>query len=69
VERLICIISEEAVRSVKFAKAEEEIAQANLRRQYEANYLNARMNFGKISAEQLYPSLSKATTNPVEEVS
>jgi hypothetical protein len=47
----------EGIRSQKAAEAEEEIAQANLRRQYEVNYLEARKALGRTVAERLFPRL------------
>lgn len=45
----------EAIRNQKLAEADEEIAQANLRRQYEFNYLEARKMLGRAAAERLFP--------------
>lgn len=42
---------------VKQCQAEEEIAKATLRRQYETNYLDARKQFGKMRTERLFPKL------------
>ncbi len=42
---------------MKQSRAEEQIAKATLRRQYEANYLDARKQFGKARAERLFPKL------------
>lgn len=42
---------------VKQCQAEEQIAKATLRRQYETNYLDARKQFGKMRAERLFPKL------------
>lgn len=47
----------DALRAQKSAEAEEEIAQAALRRQYEANYLDARRQWGRPFAERLFPRL------------
>ena len=56
----------DAIRAQKVAEAEEEIAQAALRRQYEGNYLDARKEFGRTSADRLFP---KAYRGPaVEEI-
>lgn len=57
----------EAIRSQKVAEADEEIAQANLRRQYELNYLEARKTLGRAIAERLFPSFSPAEA-PAEPV-
>lgn len=55
----------EAIRQQKRAEAEEEIAQAKLRQIYENNYLDARKEFGKVNAEQLFPlTSSNARTEP-----
>jgi hypothetical protein len=48
----------ESIREHKLAQAEEEIAQAAFRRQYEANYLDARKEFGKVLAERLFPRIT-----------
>lgn len=48
----------EAVTLQKSAEAEEEIAQASLRREYENNYLDARGQFGKAKAEMLFPFIT-----------
>jgi hypothetical protein len=55
----------EAIRNQKLAEAEEEIAQANLRRQYEFNYLDARKTLGRAVAERLFPQIS--VSEPPEE--
>jgi hypothetical protein len=47
-----------AVRAEKDAEAEEEIAQAGLRLEYERCYLRARERFGRSGAEQLFPQLT-----------
>lgn len=46
---------ETAIRNAKAADAEEEIAQAALRRQYEVNYLDARRNTGRPLCERIFP--------------
>ncbi len=58
-----------AIKAVKVAEAEEEMAQANLRRQYENNYLQARSTFGRTVAERIFPKLSGGSvkTTAVEE--
>lgn len=45
-----------AITKQKKAEAEEEIAQIALRRQYERNYLNARLDLGREEAERLFPA-------------
>ncbi|MEW6756456.1 MAG: hypothetical protein AB1505_36610 [Candidatus Latescibacterota bacterium] len=47
---------EAAIRAEKAAEADEEIAQASLRRQYELNYLAARQRLGRARAERLFPA-------------
>jgi hypothetical protein len=47
---------ETAIRASKAADAEEEIAAAALRRQYEGNYLDGRKTLGRALAERLFPS-------------
>ncbi len=49
------------IKQVKTCEAEEDIAQAALRRQYENNYLDARKQLGKIRAERLFPKLKVKT--------
>ena len=51
----------DAVRASKLAEAEEELAQAALRKQFESNYLNGRGAVGRAIAERLFP---KATRGP-----
>jgi len=46
-----------AIRNQKMAEAEEAISQATLRRQYELNYLEARKEFGRTTAERLFPQI------------
>jgi len=46
---------QQAETQVRTAVANEEIAQANLRRQYEFNYLDAIKMFGKTFANRLFP--------------
>jgi hypothetical protein len=59
------IVSYEASgQQVKQCRAEEEIAKATLRQQYETNYLDARKQFGKIRAERLFPKL-KVSQRPL----
>ncbi|RUT73598.1 hypothetical protein [Ancylomarina longa] len=50
---------------VKTATANEELAQLELRKQYEFNYLDAAKLFGKKYADRLFPkSVSKAKAEP-----
>jgi len=53
-----------AVRVQKSAEAEEELAQGVLRRQYEANYLDARKALGRTIAERLFPRARTAGEAP-----
>ena len=53
-------VDEEAIRQLKSAEAEEEIAQGKLRRKYEANYLDARKAWGRVFADRLFPQLKAA---------
>ncbi len=46
---------QQAKTNVRTAVANEEIAQANLRKQYEFNYLDAIKMFGKTFANRLFP--------------
>lgn len=48
-----------AIRNHKLAEADEEIAQNDLRLQYEANYLEARKTLGRTAAERLFPRHSR----------
>lgn len=50
------------------AIAQEELAQAALREQYEFNYLDAVKLYGKNHANRLFPKLSKGKKKLVEEV-
>ncbi len=52
---------DDAIRSVKLAEADLEIALGTLRRQYEKNYLDARSEYGKMLAERLFPKLYKTS--------
>lgn len=47
-----------AVTRQKSADAEERIARMELRRRYEANYLNARATLGRIVTARLFPKVS-----------
>ncbi len=60
---------EDVIKQLKSCEADEEIAQATLRRQYENNYLDARKQLGKIRAERLFPKLNNTnrSTQLVEE--
>lgn len=57
---------EQAIRASKTADAEEEIAAAALRRQYEGNYLDARKSLGRPLAERLFPSARNASRPATE---
>ena len=57
-----------AVRAGKAADAEEEIAQAALRRAYDGNYFDARKKLGRQLAEKLFPTVRSPGTPPVTPV-
>jgi hypothetical protein len=50
---------EDAVRARKLAEAEDELAQAALRRVYEENSLDARKKLGRVAAERLFPRIRR----------
>jgi len=54
---------DEAVTAVQVADAAESLAASNLRKQYEANYLDARKQLNRALAERLFPA-SRASTPP-----
>jgi len=54
---------EDALRARKLAEAEDELAQAALRRAYEENWLDTQKKFGKPAAERLFPRLRKRDTS------
>ncbi|MCY1633070.1 hypothetical protein [Marinifilum sp. D737] len=56
---------QEAKTNVRTAVANEEVAQANLRKQYQHNYLDATKMFGKTFANRLFPQT--ATKKKIEE--
>jgi len=59
---------QQAKTNVRTAVANEEVAQANLRKQYEHNYLDAIKMFGKTFANRLFPqSASKKKIEEIEE--
>ena len=59
---------QQAKTNVRTAIANEEIAQANLRKQYEHNYLDAIKMFGKTFANRLFPqTVSRKKIEEVEE--
>jgi len=47
-----------AIRNHKLAEADEEITQANLRQQYEVNYLEIRKFLGRGATDRLFPRQS-----------
>lgn len=47
----------ESITAQKTAEAQEKIAKANLRRQYEFNYLDLAKKFGKRNADRFFPVL------------
>jgi hypothetical protein len=55
-----------AVRDMKMAEAEIEIAQVKMIRQYETNYLEARKDWGKEPAERLFPKTTNGKENVTE---
>lgn len=50
---------DDALRARKLAEADDELAQAALRRAYEENWLDAQKKLGKTMAERLFPRLRK----------
>ena len=56
---------EESIKQLKTTQAEEDIAKATLRRQYEINYLDARKQLGKTLAERLFPKLNNSSRGEV----
>jgi hypothetical protein len=56
---------DDAHRARKLAEAEDELAQAALRRAYEANWLDARKKFGKLIAERLFPRIRRRTNTDI----
>ena len=60
---------EDAIREIKLAEAEVEIAKNTLIRCYEANYLDARKKYGRSTADKLFPKVynRKTTEQIVEE--
>lgn len=65
--RAALTMQDEAIRGKKAAEAEEEIAQAALRRKYEGNYLDARKQLGRILAERLFPASRNASSGSENE--
>ena len=57
-----------AIREQKITEAEEEIAQVHLRRQYEANYLDARKELGRAAADRLFPRIIRHETAEEDEL-
>lgn len=58
----------EAIGQWKAAIAEEDIAKAELRKQYEHNYLDAVKLFGKRFAQRLFPKLGKSKNSSEEQI-
>ena len=56
---------QDIITQAKTCEAEEEIAQATLRRQYENNYLDARKQLGKKLAERLFPKLTTSVRTEI----
>jgi hypothetical protein len=50
---------EDAVKARKLAEAEEELAQAAVRKAYSDNYLDAQKKLGKVLAERLFPRIRR----------
>ena len=48
----------DALRNEKVVQAEEAVVKGDLRTQYEANYLDARKDMGRVAADSLFPKLS-----------
>lgn len=61
--RTALTVYQEAIRNHKLAEADEEIAQANLRLQYENNYLEARKIFGRTASDRLFPRHSRESAD------
>ena len=60
----------EAIRTEQLALAEVDIAKETLRKQYAKNYLNAKLEKGRVKADYMFPSLTtKLKDEPVEESS
>ncbi len=49
----------DAIRARKVGEADEELAQAELRKAYEMNYVNARGKLGRRLAERLFPRIGR----------
>jgi hypothetical protein len=60
-------VFDDALRARKLAEADDELAQAALRRAYEENWLDAQKKFGKAMAERLFPRLRKRAETPDDE--
>ncbi|MDF1549755.1 MAG: hypothetical protein P1P88_18145 [Bacteroidales bacterium] len=58
--RVALAASKESIKALKQAEALEEISKANLRQQYEFNYLDMVKEFGKLNAERFFPPISPA---------
>ena len=59
---------ESAIRNIKTAEAELEIAREALIRKYEINYLDGRKKYGMRTADNLFPELySRKTISDIEE--
>ena len=54
----------EALRKEKVAQAQEEMVKSELRTQYEANYLDARKDMGRVHADSLFPKLAQKPVIP-----
>lgn len=59
---------ENAIREIKIAEAEVDIAKEALIRKYESNYLDARKKYGRRTADKLFPSIySNKNIQEIEE--
>jgi len=56
----------DAIRALKMAEAEEEIAKNAVSRQYEGNYLDARKTLGRALAERIFPVSRSSSAAPTE---
>jgi hypothetical protein len=56
----------DAIRALKTAEAEEEIAKNALARQFEGNYLDARKTLGRTLAERIFPTFRGTSAAPAE---
>jgi len=57
-----------SARAYQLARAEEAIARANLRKQYEINYLEARKEYGRATADHLFPQINSKVSREEQKV-